>query len=657
MNEAAENKGFIYEFGKFVLDPQERVLLADGKQVHLTDKVFDTLLLLIENNGRLLTKDEMITSIWEESFVEESNLAKNISRLRKILNADGVELIETLPKRGYRFRAEVAQFDGATNLLVRRNLRVKITQIIEEDTEETRRGAGDAENKSAALLNVPASAPRLPLLSAFRLLASGAALILVAVGAFWYANRRAKTLPPEINSIAVLPLKSLTAEESNKALGLGLTDALISRLGSLRTITVRPTSAVAKYVETEADALEIGRRLNVDTVLEGTIQQSADRLRVNARLLRVADGEQLWTEKFDEPATNIFALQDALSNRIARTLFFELTNAEQTQFARRQTENVEAYEKYLRGRFYQNQNTESGLTKAVEFYEQAIALDRGFADAHAGLADALLILYNFGLRPPDEIVPRAKQSLNRALQLNPNLSDAYSSLALIQFLSELDWLAAEQSLHRAIELNPNNADAFLRYGYFLMAVGKFDEALAKLNKARQLNPLSPIVQADIGLTHLCARRYGQAIEQLEKVVAENPETSLPRWFLGSSYDANEEPEKAFAEYLRALEREGAAELAARLEKIKQSNGEQSAYQIWLEQNLKMRKQGNFPAINIAFLCAALKNRQETLTWLETAFDEREPTIWQIKHLPNYDFIRDEARFQEILRKINIRGEK
>lgn len=636
MNEAKENKEFIYEFGRFVLDPQERVLLADGKPVHLTDKVFDTLLLLIENNGRLLTKDEMMTTLWEESFVEEGNLAKNVSRLRKILNADGASLIETLPKRGYRFAADVRELDGATSLLIRRNLRVKIKH--ETEIEEL-----DAPHPAKTLVGYKFAVA----------LACGAVVILLAVGANYYLNRKAEIPVSKTNSIAVLPLKSLAAEENNKALGLGLTDALISRLGSLRTMTVRPTSAVAKYAETDADALEIGRRLNVDAVLEGTIQQSADRLRVNARLIKVATGEQIWTEKFDEAAANIFALQDALSNRIAKTLFFELTNAERTQLARRQTENVEAYEKYLRGRFYQNQNTEPGLTKAVEFYEQAIALDRRFADAHAGLADALLLLYNFGLRPPAEIIPKAKQSLNRALQLNPNLSDAYSALALIQFLAERDWQSAEQSLQKAIELNPSNADAYLRYSYFLMAIGNFDEALAKLEKARQLNPLSPIVQADIGLTYLCARRYGQAIEQLEKVVAENPEASLPRWFLGSSYDANEEPEKAFAEYLRALEREGAGELAARLEQVKQSNGERAAYQIWLEENLKMRKQSYFPAINIAFLYAALKNREETLTWLETAFDEGEPTVWQIKYLPNYDFVRDEARFQEILRKVNL----
>ena len=631
MNEPAENKGFIYEFGKFVLDPQERVLLADGKSVHLADKVFDTLLLLVQHNGRLLTKDEMMTALWEESFVEEGNLSKNISRLRKILNADGIQLIETLPKRGYRFAAQVRQIDGATDLLVHRRLSVKIKQ----ETEIEEITAPRRTSKRAVYLG------------------SSLVVLALAVGAGLYLNRKSEIPASKINSIAVLPLKSLTADENNKALGLGLTDALITRLGSLRTVTVRPTSSVAKFVETEADALEIGRRLNVDAILEGTIQQSGDRLRINARLIKVATGEQLWTENFDEPVTNIFALQDALSNKIARTLFFELSNAEKKQLASRQTENVEAYEKYLRGRFYQNQNTAQSLGKAIEFYEQAIALDRQFADAYAGLADALLILYNFGLRPPDEIVQRAKQALNRALQLNPNLSDAYSALALIQFLAERDWQAAEQSLKKAIELNPNNADAYLRYGYFLTANGKFDDALTKLENALQLNPLSPIVQTDIGLVHLCARRYGTAIEQLEKVVAENPDVSLPRWFLGLSYDAEEEPGKAFDAYLRALEREGGAELAARIETVKQSNGEQAAYQIWLEENLNMRKQGYFPAVNIAFLYAAMKDREQTLTWLEKAFEEHEPTFWQIKHLPNYDFIRADPRFQEMLRKVNL----
>lgn len=626
MREAAENKRFTYEFGKFVLDPRERVLLSDGKSVHLSAKVFDTLLLLIENNGRLLTKDEMMTTLWEESFVEESNLAKNISRLRKILNTDGTELIETLPKRGYRFSAQVREIDGAADLVVQRRLSVKIRQETEIDDV--------AASRPASRQNI--------------YLASGLIFVLLAVGVSLYVNQTADNPRAKIKSIAVLPLRSLTTEENNKALGVGLTDALITKLGSLKTITVRPTNAVTSFVDSESNSAEIGRRLQVDAVLEGTIQQSEGRYRINARLVNVATGEQIWTEKFDESITDLFALQDALSNKIAKTLSFELSTSERKQLAHRQTDNVDAYERFLRGRFYQNQNTGQGLTKAIEFYEQAIALDRQFADAHAGLADALLILYNFGLRPPDEIIPRAKESLNRALHLNPNLSDAHSSLALIQFLSDRDWQLAEVSLQHAIALNPNNADAYLRYGYFLTAEGQFDEALIKLDKALELNPLSPIVQTDIALTHICARRYGTAIEHLEKVIAENPENSLPRWFLGTSFDANGEPEKAFATYMRAIEREGGTELAARLETIKQTTGQQAAHQAWLVEYLKMRGKGYFPAINIAFLYAAMKDREQTLTWLETASMEHEPTFWQIKHLPTFDFIRNEARFEKML---------
>ncbi len=327
--------------------------------------------------------------------------------------------------------------------------------------------------------------------------------------------------------------------------------------------------------------------------------------------------------------------------------------AERKLLLSRQTENVEAYEKYLRGRFYQNQNSVQGLNKAIEFYEQAIALDRQFASAHAGLADALLILYNFGLRPPGEIIPRAKQSIERALQLNPNLSDAYSARALIEFLAERNWTAAQASLEKALELNPNNADAYLRYGYFLIANGKFDDALARLERAAQLNPLSPIVKTDIALTHLCARRYSTAIEHLEKVIAENPDVSLPRWFLGSAYDANKEPEKAFNSYLRALEREGGADLAAKLDAVKKTDGLAAAYQMWLDENLLLRKQGYFPAVNIAFSYATLNNRDQTMTWLEKAFDENEPTLWQIKYTPIYDFVHDDARFNKLLAKLNL----
>ena len=346
-------------------------------------------------------------------------------------------------------------------------------------------------------------------------------------------------------------------------------------------------------------------------------------------------------------------MQDALSKKITDTVAFELEKEQRQILAARPTSSSEAYEKYLRGRFYQTQNNERGFMQSIECYEQAIALDPNFAEAYAGLADANVLLYNFGLRPPDDVLPKARQYINRALLLNPNLPDVYDSLALVQFFSDHDWKGAEQSLQKAIALDPNNAVAFLRYGYFLISIGSFDEALLKLERARELNPLSPMVQANIGLAYLCARHYQPAIEQLEKVEAENPELALGSWLLAAAYEGNGDAERAFAWDLRALTAEGDGAFADRLSKVKQSNGLMAANQVWLNESLQARRDRSASALTIASLYAELKNRQQTLTWLEKAVDEREQMLSQIKYIAKYDFVRDDERFQLILKRIGF----
>lgn len=627
----AENKRFIYQFGKFALDPQEKTLFVEGVPLHLPAKEFETLLLLVENNGRALSKDEMISAIWQEEFVEENNLTKQISGLRKIFDSNGEKFIETLPKHGYRFSARVNQIVQPIEetILEKRTLK-RVTVRVEEDIDDT-----------PPLL--PAAKRKFPIPLLFVV---GFAVLGIIMGIWFWSSRNASA---KINSMAVLPLRPLTEGENSKALGLGLTDALITKIGSLRSVAVRPTSAVVKFAD--SDALESGKKLNVDVVLEGTIQQADGRIRINARLLKVQSGEQIWTEIFDQPASEIFALQDALSNKIAKTLAFELNKPE---FTRHPTKNADAYEKYLRGRFYQSQNTEQGLTKAIEFYEQAIALDPNFAEPYAGIADANTILFNFGLRPANETLPKARKNLERAFQLNPNLPDAYNSLAMIQFFGERDWGAAEKSLQKAIELDPNNVNAFLRYGYFLINVGKFDEAIAKLSKARELNPLSPLIPANIGLAYMLARRYPQAIEQLEKTTAENPEFPMGHWFLGMSYEESGDEEKAFAAYLRGLETEGNTDLANRMRSLKQSESLAAANNFWLDELLTAQKSGKASALDIASQYAALNNREQTLTWLEKAADEDARTISSIKFMARYDFVRDDERFRRIVEKIEFK---
>ena len=608
--EKVENKGFVYEFGKFVLDPKGKTLFCDGKPIHLPAKEFETLLLLVENNRKALSKDEMMGALWRDSFVEESNLAKQISRLRKILNSDGEQFIETLPKHGYRFSADL-----------------RLTIPVQEE---------------------PPILERRPLEGS----------------SFLHLSREPASPTEKIKSIAVLPLRPLTAEERNKVLGLGLADALITKLGSLKQIVVRPTSAVARFTDAPADSIEIGRKLGVDAVLEGTIQESEGRLRINARLIRTDSGMQFWAEKFDEPTNEIFALQDALSNKIAKTLAFELTHAENKLFVRRGTDNTEAYEKYLRGRFHQSQNTPSSLNRSIEFYEQAIALDPNFAEAYADIADAHIILFNFGVRPAEETILQARESVNRALQLDPDLSRAHMSHALIQFLIDHNWAEAEKSLERAIALNPNNADAYHRYAYFLMQLGRFDESLQKAEKACELNPFSNIVQNNIGMTYLCARRYPQAISQLEKTAAENPHFSLPRRLLSIAYEAIGDMEKAFEADLKALEIEGGKELAAKLREQRDAIGISAANRFWLDEAIKAKEtvrisstgetQGRIvPAFFVASRAAVVKDREQTLRWLERSLQEGDPTLGGIRFFARYDFVRDDPRFQAVVQKTNF----
>ncbi len=636
--ETDENKGFVYEFGKFVLDPKERTLYSDGVPLHLPAKEFDTLVFLVEHNGHAVSKEEILSTIWHDAIVEESNLTKQISRLRKLFNTNGEQFIETLPKHGYRFTADLRRtiVESEDAIILEKRTVKRVTFAFENETE--------SEQEPKAL---PA-APK-PFLTWQRVaLISFIAAFAAAAIVIW--NQRTRNAASKINTMAVLPLQPINPDEDTKALGLGLTDALITKLGSLRRVVVRPTSAVTT-LSAETDSVYTGRRLNVDAVLEGTIQQAEGRLRVNARLIRTATGEQLWADRFEQPAAGIFALQDALSTSIAKALAFELNKSDSDQLLNRGTANPEAYEKFLRGRFYQSQNTPDGFKRSIELYQQAIALDPNFAEAYAGIADANVIKFNFGIAKADEVIPQAKRAVNRALQLNPDLSNAHTSLALIQFLIDLNWPGAEKSLQRAIELNPNNADAYHRYGYFLMRVGRFDEALEKQEKARELNPLSNVVQSGIGVIYLCARRYPEAIEQLEKTAAENPQFSYPRWLLGTTYEAVGDREKSFAANLQALEADGGGELAVQLRKVRDAEGLDAANLFWLEESIKARNSEQDSPLVIAMRAATVKDREQTLFWLERSLEEGDTTIGGIRYFAKFDFVRDDPRFQTVVSKL------
>lgn len=606
MNEAPQNSGVKYEFGKFVLDPAERILFSNGEPTHLTDKVFDTLLLFVRHSGQLLTKDEMMATIWEESFVEEGNLAKNISRLRKILNTDGVEFIETLPRRGYRFRGDVREVDGETNLLVHRRLKVTMSQR-------------DAP--------VPAH------------------------------TQPSRQTPDEIHSIAVLPFRPLGGASDDDFFGLGITDALITQLSRAGQVQVRPTSSILKFNGMDQDPVMAGSELQVDAILQGNFQRAENKLRLTVQMLRSRNGTAIWADSFNVEFEDIFDVQDRIAERVLGALTKKLSDAAQAKISKRDTENVEAYQEYLKGRYFYNKRTTSGYEIALAAFEKAIKIDPSYARAYAGLADIYNLLPVYDGFAPKDYFPKAKAAALKALFIDPDLAEAHTALGLAILHYDWNWAGAEVSFQNAIRLDPNYAAAYQLLGVYFLRVERIGESLVALKKARELDPFSPINA--VWLAEVL-RHYGetQASIQLHLETLEAfPEFFLAHYHLAFAYiDAGRLKEAEFhRERSVALSHENSLTLS--LQGILQAAvGNGPAAKKTLEKLLSIRKQKYISSVNIASVCAALKNEAEAMKWLEVGLEERDPNLTWIKFDTEFRCLYNIPRFQEILREVGLQDD-
>lgn len=636
--ETVENKKFVYEFGKFALDPQEKTLFADGVPVRLPAKEFKTLLLLIENNGHALSKEEMLAALWQGAFVEESNLAKQISRLRKLLNANGQKYIETLPKHGYRFSAEVSQIFQPDEEIVPE----------ERDTVKCLTAPVENEIKDAPPIAPP---PRKKLSRAAVAAAFGLIILLGGIGVwFWFGRVRAE----KINSIAVLPLKSLSQEENNRALGFALTDALITKIGGLRQIAVRSTGAVGSYADAPQDALEIGKKLNVDAVLEGTILQSENRLRIYVRLLRVADGAQIWEEKFEGEAAKIFDIEDRLTEQTAQALRLRLGAGENERITRRSTADANAFDAYAKGRYFWNQRTEQSLKKAVGFFYQAVQKDPNYARAFSGLADCYILLGIWGAVPPSDAMPKAKEAALNALGKDEALAEARVSLAFVKWTYDWDWTGADAEFQTALRLDPNYATAHHWYAYFLASAGRFDEAISHINKAREIEgSLSLSISTDIGEIYCWARQYDKAIEHLREVVRLAPEFASARNALGVAYLKKGQIAEALTELETARRLDNSPRMMSSLGYAYGASGErEKALQI-IEELKKLSRERYVSSFSLAVVHAGLGEKEEAVARLEEAFRERSDTMAVLGVYPLLDNLRANPRFVKLAERVGI----
>lgn len=645
----SQHKHF-YEFGGFRLDPKERRLQRNGQTLSLTPKAFDVLLLLVENEGHVLRKDEFLEKVWAGSYVEEKNLADNISLLRKVLGDNPKEpaFIETVSRLGYRFVADVQEVeeDGADVLLHERE---RGRFIVEDEHDAAPAGAELIEVTGRKSLPAPVKSRNRTALVVLTL-ALGIGVVLGAL-ALW-RNRQQGTAPVT-RSIAVLPFKPLVAESADPALELGITDALISKLSNIRQVVVRPTNSVLKYTSEEQDLQAAGRELGVDVILDGRVQKAGDRIRLSVQLIRAADGVPMWAEKFDHEFKDIFTVQDAISARVADALALKLTGEEKKGLAKRYTDNVEAYQLYLKGHHHWGTFNRSELLTSINYYNEALKIDPNYALAYTGLANAYSVIGIYGPLPASEAMPKAREAVEKAIALDDELAEAHSALGGNKIFYERDWPGAEREFKRAMALNPNLTDPHSLYGYWLQAMGRADEAVAEIRRAKELAPTWFVPNRDYLWGLLMARRYDEAIEQSRQMARLEPADYFAYCVLGEAYTFQGRYEEAEAEFHRALVnvKERPVRLLAALGYLHAVTGKKDEASKLIAQ-LNERSESR-PLIYIAQVYAGLGERDRAFATLDEAYKERYPMLWRVKVQPEFDSLRSDSRYAELMRKLNL----
>jgi len=457
-------------------------------------------------------------------------------------------------------------------------------------------------------------------------------------------------------SLAVLPFSSLGGVEADQYLGLGMADALITRLGNIRQVLVRPTSAIRAYVGRTPEPVPAGRALGVDMVLEGSIQRIENRVRVTVQLVSVEAGAPVWGESFHERLVDLFSVQDSIAERLAAALVANVSAEDRQRLRRRPTADQEAYLSYLRGRHHWNARTEDGLKKAVQHFEQAIARDPGYALAHAGLADCYTLLGSagYGVLPAAEALVRARGAALRALEADPDLAEAHTSLALVRFRLDWDWAGAEQEFKRAIQLNPGFASAHHFYGLFLAAMGRPAEAIARMEVAQQLDPLSSIVSTAAGRVRHFARELEGAVEQYRRTLdmdANFPEAhfnlALVHLQRGLFADAQ-------AGLDRAMDLAGRRPImVALLAHVQARAGDVAPARQALAELAEGSRRGEIPSLHVAYVHIGLGERDRAFERIEDGYRERAGLLVFAKVEPIFDPLRDDARFANLLLRMGL----
>jgi len=671
MNKAVRH---LYEFGPFVLDPGERLLRHGAARMELPPRAFDTLLVLVENNGRLLEKDALMRTVWRDTVVEENNLSQVVYLLRKALRdgENGSRYIETVPKRGYRFVAGVREIETEEGNGAGGN---GVPSSSAPSSSSNNHGGSVAASAAAMEAPVPESdfhpTPdgngngfKTKTDSATRRgwiwgMAGGLAIITVVVlleGASWRQRLFGDADLGPIRSVAVLPLQNLSNDPSQEYFVDGMTDELITDLAQIREFKVVSKTSIMQYKGTRTPLPQIGRELGVDAVVEGSVLRSGDRVRITAQLIRTATDRHIWAEAYDGDLKDVLSLQARVAEAITNEVKLNLTAEESGRLRRGRAVNPEAFDLYLRGRYAWNQRNVEGFQKAIEYFDQAIEKDPNFALAYSGLADChtLLALYGEGATG----MTKAKAAAEKALQLDGTLAEAHTSLAAVRILHDWDWAGAEQEFQRALELNPNYAQAHHWYGNLLLGPeGRHDEAISELQRAQELDPLSLIINADIGFAYYLAGRYDLALQAYQKVLAANPNFLPVHFYLSQYYKQTGQYDLWLKEIVEDTRLAGSSSQAQSLQRLYSQGGFRAVMESAASAG-EQHKPANYQNFRADSCSSAQANvmlgrNAAALNALENCYLGSRVALLYLKVDPAWTSLRPEPQFQDLLRRLGL----
>ncbi|MFN2455819.1 MAG: tetratricopeptide repeat protein [Pyrinomonadaceae bacterium] len=467
------------------------------------------------------------------------------------------------------------------------------------------------------------------------------------------ANARRRASRKAIDSLAILPLVNSSADPNMEYMSDGITESIINNLSQLPKLRVMARSTVFRYKGRDADPLEVGNELRVRAVLTGRVNQLSDQLMISAELVDVLDGTQLWGEQYNRKFSDIFEVQEDIAREISGKLRFRLTNKEKEQLTKRYTDNTDAYQCYLKGRYSWNKRTEAGFERAIHHFNGAIKEDFNYALAYTGLADSYVLLSVYGVLAPDAAFTKARAAAIKALELDDSIAEAHTSLAHIKESYEWNFSGAERKFQRAIDLNPNYAVAHHWYAHHLMAMGRFEESLKEIKKARELDPLSLSINVSVGLAFYWARKYEQALEHFFKTVEIDSSFPLVHVLLGQTYEQIGMYKEAAAELDKAKALDDTPQVSAIRARIYALSGQQDEAERLLEELNQTANLKYVSAYFRALIYEGLGNRDEAFRWLNHAYDERSGWMVWLKVEPKLDSLRSDPRFEELLRRVGL----